>query len=76
MQEITSYKTRDHEIFEDKAEAKKHEAKLDFEDWYKTNTLYSWNGLGQGSDVEVEYFIEWLVLHKDTVLGLLDETNH
>lgn len=67
MKKIEAYKTDDGEVFTSAEEARDHQARLDFAEWYHGNKLYG-NVAGW---VDFQDLVEWLNDHRDEVLRYL-----
>jgi len=68
MNTVKAYKTSDDKLFEVREEAKKHQAKVEFYDWYPNNKLL---GNYAGSYVDSNDLLEWLNDNKKIVFELL-----
>jgi hypothetical protein len=60
---IDVYITTDDKEFNSKEEAEVHQKKLEFEEWYDDNTLYS----QIGQPVEADDVLNWLITNKKDI---------
>jgi len=69
MEKVTSYKTTDGYLFETEDEATKHQADLDFTEWYLKNPV---PGNFVGTSVDVVVFKEYLTNNADKLRYLIE----
>jgi hypothetical protein len=70
MKTVTAFETKDLQIFRTENAARRHEALLDFQQWYKDNELL---GNYAGSTVDYKDLIEWLNNNRAEVLTVIQE---
>lgn len=68
MKCIQAYETTDGKLFTNEADAKAHQADINFGIWYNEHKLY---GDYTGSKVSINELKEWLHEHKQVVANLL-----
>jgi hypothetical protein len=68
MKEVIRFETIDGKEFTDAKDAKAHEIRIAFEDWYEDNKLY---GNFEGSGIQFDVLVEWLTKHRTEVCTLL-----
>lgn len=71
MRIIEAYQTIDGAVFTDSAEAKRHEAVLNFKNWYEDNECY---GNYEGSKIEANDMVNWLIASRNHVEALYKDT--
>lgn len=70
--EVLCYQTSDGLIFDTIEKAEKHQAKLDFKEWYEKNELI---GVRYGSKIEAEVFIDYCKEHSERLAIFLLSLN-